>query len=100
MLNRWSMVVVLIVGVIAGYALSGTSVKAQVNSLPFAVGETVLLRYPATHATDTSPWVECSVMEIRGVFVKCAPPAHRRLGTPEVVLWRNLQSIAIIQKDQ
>jgi hypothetical protein len=100
MLNRWSLVVVLIVGVIAGYALTDTSVKAQGDPLPFAIGETVLLRYPPTHATEASPWVECSVVEIRGVFVKCAPPANRRIGTPEIVLWRNLQSVAIVQKDQ
>jgi len=99
MVNRWS-VVVLVLGMVAGYVISGTSVKAQTDSLPFAVGETVLLRYPPTHATEASPWVECSVVEIRGAFVKCAPPATRRIGTPDVVLWRNLQSVAIVQKDQ
>ncbi len=44
MVNRWS-VVLLLVGVIAGYVISGTSVKAKTDPLPLAVGETVILRY-------------------------------------------------------
>jgi hypothetical protein len=98
MVNRWSLML-LIVGVIAGYVISGTSVNAQTDLLPLAVGETVILRYPPTHATDSSPWVECSVMEIRGVYIRCEAPAARP-GIPAVVLWRNLQSVAIVQKDQ
>ncbi len=99
MVNRWS-VVLLIVGVITGYVLSGTSAKAQTDPLPLAVGETVTLRYsPDAHPSQGNVWVECSVMEIRGVYVKCAPPAPRP-GTQAVVLWRNLQSVAIVQKNQ
>jgi hypothetical protein len=45
MLNRWP-AVLLIVGVIAGYVISGTSVKAQNDPLPVSVGEAVILRYP------------------------------------------------------
>ena len=98
MVNRWS-VVLLIVGVIVGYVISGTSVKAQTDPLPFAVGETVILQYPQPNTTDRGPWVECSVMEIRGVYVRCATGATRP-GIPAVVLWRNLQSVAVVQKDQ
>jgi hypothetical protein len=100
MMNRWS-VVLLIVGVIAGYVISGTSVKAQTDPLPFAVGETVILRYTTdAHPADARVnWVECSVMEIRGVYVRCATGATRP-GIPAVVLWRNLQSVAVVQKDQ
>ena len=98
MVNRWSMVL-LLVGVIAGYVVSGTSVKAQTDPLPLTVGETVILRYPPTHPTDTSPWVECAVRETRGGYVRCESSAPRP-GIPAVVLWRNLQSVAIVQKDQ
>jgi hypothetical protein len=100
MVNRWS-VALLIVGVIAGYVISGTSVTAQTDPLPFAVGETIILRYSAgPYASEGYSFVECSVMEIRGVYVKCAPPAQRRPGTQAVELWRNLQSVVIVQKDQ
>ena len=44
MVNRWS-VVLLIVGVMAGYAISGTTLRAQDNLLPFAIGDTVTLRF-------------------------------------------------------
>jgi len=98
MVNRWS-VALLIVGVIAGYATSGTSIKAQSDPPPLAVGETVILQYPQPNATDRGPWVECSVMEIRGVYVRCATGATRP-GIRAVVLWRNLQSVAVVQKDQ
>jgi hypothetical protein len=37
MVNRWSLAL-LIVGVIAGYVISGVPVKAQTDSLPLAVG--------------------------------------------------------------
>ena len=64
MVNRWSLVL-LIVGAIAGYAISGTSVKAQADPLPLAVGETVTLRYsPAAHPSESHGWVECTVMEV------------------------------------
>ena len=100
MMNRWS-VLLLIVGAIAGYVISGTSVAAQTDPLPVAVGETITLRYSTdAHHSGDHRWVECSVVEIRGVYVKCAPPAQRRVGAPTVVLWRNLQTVAIIQKDQ
>ena len=83
MVNRWSLVL-LIVGVIAGYVISGTSVKAQADPLPLAVGETVTLRYSTgAHPSESHGWVECSVMEIRGGYVRCATPATRP-GIPAV----------------
>jgi|SRR5687768_11672461 hypothetical protein len=100
MVNRWSVILVIILGVITGYVVSGTSVKAQADSLPLAVGETVTLRYATdAHPSESGRWVECTVMEIRGVFVKCTPPA-RRHGSRAVELWRNLQAVTIIQKDR
>ena len=101
MVHRSSLVLLIVGVLIAGYVTSGTPVTAQTEPLPLAIGETVILRYNPAYPTEASPWVECSVMEIRGAFVKCAPAAQRRIGAPPpAVLWRNLQSVAIIQKDQ
>ncbi len=98
MMNRLS-IAFLIVGAVAGYFIAGTSVKAQADPLPFAIGETVILRYSTgAHPSESHPWVECAVMEIRGGYVRCAPPAVRP-GRPAVELWRSLQSVAMIQKD-
>lgn len=95
MMNRWS-VLLLILGVIAGYLISGTSVRAQNDPLPFAVGDTVTLRY-GIGPSSTPDWVECSVMDIRGTYVKCAPPAR---GPQNVEHWHSLQSVVWVQKHQ
>ena len=46
MVNRWS-VVLLIVGAMAGYLISGTTVRAQDDPLPFANGDKVTLQFGA-----------------------------------------------------
>jgi hypothetical protein len=92
MLNRWSLLL-LMLGVITGYLISGTSLRAQVDPLPFAVGNFVTLHYGEHPGSN---FVECSVMEIRGTFVKCAPAAGP-LGE-RVEAWRSLQSVAMVKK--
>jgi hypothetical protein len=97
MVNRCS-VAFLILGVMAGYLITGTTVRAQIDPLPFAVGDTVTLRFGAPWSTEYNNFISCTVSDIRGLFVKCAPPLpSERSGRPEQ--WYNLQqSVAMIEK--
>ena len=97
-MNRWS-VVVLLVGVIGGYLISGTTVRAQDEMLPFAIGDTVTLRFGAPWSDTHAHFVVCTVSDVRGAYVKCAPSPNARPGRPEQ--WYNLQqSVAMIEKSQ
>lgn len=95
MMNRWS-VLFLILGVIGGYLIAGTSVRAQNDPLPFAAGDRVTLQYAIGYGSGGDD-VECSVMEIRGIYVKCAPPAR---AAQNVEHWHSLQSVVWVQKHQ
>jgi hypothetical protein len=71
MLNRWS-IVVLLAGVLLGYAVAGPSVGAQSAGLPFVVGDTVTLGFGQDAAQPSfGSTVECVVAETRGDFVRC-----------------------------
>jgi hypothetical protein len=97
MVNRWSGVL-LIVGALAGYAISGTTLRAQDGSLPFAIGDTVTLRFGAPWSAEWTHFVVCEVNDIRGTYVKCAAPASARPRRPEA--WHNMQSVAMVEKQQ
>ena|SRR5687767_5270568 len=74
MLNR-SGLLLLLAGALAGYAFGGKNVQAQQpDPLPFSVGDTVTLGF-AEHAAQASfgRYIECTVNEIRGEYVKCGP---------------------------
>jgi hypothetical protein len=95
MLNRWSLLL-LMLGVITGYLISGTSVRAQNDPLPFAVGDRVTLRYRIGPSSGGDQ-VECSVMDIRGIYVKCAPPAR---AAQNIEHWHSLEPVLWVQKHQ
>jgi hypothetical protein len=98
MVNRWS-VVLVIFGALAGYLSSGTTVRAQDDPLPFAIGDTVTFRFGAPWTAAHNNFIVCTVGEVRGVYVKCAPHPNARLGLPEK--WYNLQqSVAVVEKSQ
>jgi hypothetical protein len=98
MSNQWS-VVALILGVLAGYLISGTTARAQDNLLPFVVGDTVTLVFGEPWREPYKNFVVCTVSEVRGVFVKCASEPSARPGRPEE--WYNLQqSVAVVEKAQ
>ena len=101
MVNRWS-VVLLLLGVIAGYLISGTTVRAQADSsypLPFVVGDSVTLVFGEPWNEAYKSFVVCTVSEVRGVFVRCARDANERPGRPNQ--WYNLQkSVAMVEKPQ
>jgi hypothetical protein len=54
----------LVVGLLAGYTVAGSSAQAQTESLPFAVGEIVTFTFDE-HATPAPNLVECPVTEPR-----------------------------------
>src|SRR5688572_9943739 len=98
MVNRWS-VALLIAGVLAGYAISGTTVRAQDSPLPFAIGDHVTLRFGAPWSAEYKNFVIfCNVNDIRGMYVKCAPPASARPQQAEE--WHNMQSVVVVEKRQ
>lgn len=98
MVNRWS-VLLLILGVMVGYLISGTSVRAQGNPLPFAIGDTVTLRFGSPWTAEYNNFVVCTVSDLRGMFVKCGPPDDAR-PQQQVESWHNLQSVAMVHKSQ
>ena len=71
MLTRWTLLT-LILGALAGYALTGTSAEAQGESLPFAIGDTVTLWFGKDAAPPSlGSGVRCVVDGIRGAYVRC-----------------------------
>jgi hypothetical protein len=69
MKNRWSMLLLLLVGVL-GWRLSST-VEAQNTVRPFDVGDTITLTY-----ADNGTYHDCQVAEVRGIFLRCEAPAR------------------------
>ncbi len=91
----------VVVGVMAAYALTNNSVRAQTDPLPFGVGDTVTLRNVA--ASTPGEWlVDCDVKEIRGIYVKCAPPERigGSFGARRVETWHSLKFVVEIQKHE
>jgi hypothetical protein len=98
MINRWSLVV-LVVGLLAGYTVAASAVQTQTEALPFGVGDTVTLGYlkdASQPSFGTS--FQCAVTEIRGVYVKCGP---RRLAgglNDAAERWLSLKYVVEITK--
>lgn len=84
----------LVVGLVAGYAVAGTSTTAQTDSLPFAIGDTVTLKY---ETTVSESYVECGVADIRGEYVRCESRGAR-FGSEPTENWYSLRSVAQIRK--
>ena len=97
MLNRWS-VLMVVVGLLVGYTVAGSSAQAQNQSLPFAVGETVTFMVEE-HAVPTTNLIECPVTEIRGDFVKCGPRTQAA-GRDRLERWVALKYIVQITKNE
>lgn len=98
MLNRWSLLT-LALGVVVGYTFSGTSLQAQTDALPFAVGETVTLWYGKDTGTPMfGTSVECAVAEIRGGYVRCGP--RNRVGgdSGRSERWFTLKYVVLVTK--
>lgn len=97
MSKRFAMLSVVVAG-LAVSAAAGQSVRAQAEPLPFAVGDTVTLRYTGPQGE----WaVECAVKEFRGVYVRCETPepiGRSTFGVRRVESWRSLKFVVEIQK--
>ena len=95
MLNRWS-AAVFVVGILAGYALNAPSTTAQAPVLPFAVGDTVTLRYDK-NAPESQ--VNCLVGLVRGDYVRC-DQRDAMFSIEQRESWRSLKSVVQIIKTQ
>lgn len=100
MLNRWSFLV-LLSGVLVGYAFAGSSARAQTELHPFAVGDAVTLWY----AKDAAPpelgnSVQCAVEEIRGPYVKCGRRSRVGSDSDAPDRWLTLKYVVQINKRQ
>src|SRR5688500_875911 len=98
LLNRWSFLA-LVVGVLAGYSFTGSSDQAQAEPLPFAVGETVTLSF-GKDATPPSvgTYVECTVAEIRGVFVRCGRRSRIGESIDRSERWFTMKYVVLVTK--
>ena len=73
MRHSWSVPVLLGFAALAGYASGARPVQAQVQPLPFAVGETVTISLQG--GTN-----KCRIEEIRGTFARCGDPSSAPIG--------------------
>jgi hypothetical protein len=91
-------VVVLIIGVVAGYLVRGTDepVAAQMTpqGIPLAQGDNVVLVYERHSQDYVPPTKECLVQEVVGAFVRCSPSQ----GSERTEEWRNLMFVVGISK--
>jgi hypothetical protein len=91
-----SMVLFAGAAAIAGYALAGSAVTAQSQPFPFAIGDTVTLRYERLFADRAEETVRCNVADIRGQYVRCT-----RDGLPqfqEMESWRSMEKVVQITR--
>jgi hypothetical protein len=98
MLNRWS-VLVLVVGALAGYTVAGSSAQAQSEPLPFAVGDTITLHYGNdADRNGIESGTECTVAEIRGMYVKCGRRSRVGGGSDRLERWLTLKYVVQITR--
>jgi hypothetical protein len=95
MLSRWSVVLVL-VGVVAGYALAGSAVRAQSQTLPFDPGDVITIRYEPLPQENVGRTVDCKVLNVIGNYVRCAPENARDRSE----VWYSLRSVVQILRHQ
>jgi hypothetical protein len=89
----------LLLGALAGYAFRGSTVQAQSEGLPFAIGDTVTFWYGnAAASPDAGTAVECAVAEIRGSYVKCGTRTRIRGGIEPTERWFALTYVVQITK--
>jgi hypothetical protein len=91
MLNRVS-ALSLVLGVIAGYAVRGTDVTAQAapQGVPLALGDKVTLVYQQIMKDQSAQQTQCTVMALRGNFVRCTPAGNSNFRDSEGERWINL----------
>jgi hypothetical protein len=68
----------LVVGVVAGYLLAGSSAKAQSSSVfapsGVAIGEELTLQFERGTLSENISSMRCAVRTVEGSWVKCAIP--------------------------
>jgi hypothetical protein len=94
MVIRWA-AALFVVGILAGYAVSAPPATAQSPGLPFAVGDTITLRYDK-NAPESQ--VTCLVGLIRSDYVRCdsRDSTDAAFVTEPREQWRSLKTVVHI----
>ena len=97
MFNRLAVLLVGL-GIVAGYGAGGMGTSAQGDALPFGVGDTVTLWYVKHGESPTAgSSVPCVVGDIRGTFVRCGERS-RIGGSNRSERWFSLKYVSAIEK--
>src|SRR5688572_11278746 len=72
MRNSWSVLVLLALAAVAGYATSARPVQAQAEAFPFHVGDIVTFLYEENGSR------QCRIEQIHGAFARCGSPVERQ----------------------
>jgi hypothetical protein len=94
-MHRHSLTVVAVVAVVAAalYTAAPTTRAEDLQSLPFAIGETVTFSFVGGGSRD------CVASDVRGTFVKCVDPGmDTRFARPTQESWFNLQTITDVTR--
>jgi hypothetical protein len=87
--------VLILIGVAVGSLIR--SVHAQTDVVLFQVGQRLTLSYIDEHSVD------CTILEIRGAFVRCEQPKPDAFSRfPSYVTWHNLATVrsALLREPQ
>jgi hypothetical protein len=96
MLNRWS-ALMLVVGVVVGYAVAAPPAGAQSAGVPIAPGDRLTLKFESQAENDGSRTVSCTVGVIQGDWVRCDSTDPFRPTQAEN--WYSVRSIFQIRKN-
>jgi hypothetical protein len=95
MRHSWSVLVLIALAALAGYAAGARPVQAQPEPWPASSGETVVLSFSGGSTQ------QCAIEEIKGTFARCGSGQRQPLGIgqrerPES--WVNLAQVEWITK--
>ena len=91
-MRTWLSTVFVGIAAVAGYlAAPGRPVSAQIQTVPFTTGQSVLLTFESGR---NQQW--CTVTMQHGDFLGCA--VERAVGREERVIWYNLRFVERLEK--
>jgi hypothetical protein len=96
MRQSWSVLVLLALAALVGYAAGARPVQAQTEALPFSTGDTVTFSFQ-----QEGTW-KCRIEEMRGTFALCGDPAGPPVGRfgdrqPDQ-RWVNVAAVKLVWK--
>jgi hypothetical protein len=86
MRHPWSVPVLLVLTALAGYAAGARPVRAQAETFPFHLGDTVTFTF---QGGGTRP---CRIEEMKGAFARCGNPDRQgpTIGRKHLEEWVNV----------